>query len=296
METAARELSARIEKGARWVEDSAGRRVRILEDRHAMGIAEECGCSPGDVYRQALSMKICPYRYIRNEDSLSIDEQWQLASSRVTVVGAGGLGGQVILLLARLGIGFLNVVDQDVFDETNLNRQALSDMGAIGEGKASKAALAVASFNPGTEVTTHRVRLRSENAAKILMKSHVVVDALDTIRDRFVLEDAARALGIPLVHGALAGFEGRVMTIFPGDPGLRDLYGGPGGEDPDPRSPEALMGVPPLAPALIGTLQAMEVVKILLGRGEVFRNTMVHVALETGEWRRFSFAPSRAED
>ncbi|MBW1852454.1 MAG: HesA/MoeB/ThiF family protein [Deltaproteobacteria bacterium] len=202
-------------------------------------------------------------------------------------MGAGGLGGQVILLLARLGIGSLVVIDFDVFDDTNLNRQALCSETALNKSKAEQAVAVVGSINRGVEVAAHQVKLDPSNAFEILTGSDVVVDALDNLSDRFILEKATKSLGIPLVHGALAGFEGQLMTIFPDDPGLKQLYGNERAKENKSMSPEAVLGVPGITPSLIATLQAMEVFKIILKRGKVFRNVMMHVDLENGELNEF---------
>jgi molybdopterin/thiamine biosynthesis adenylyltransferase len=206
----------------------------------------------------------------------------------VAVIGAGGLGGHVILLLARMGIGTLVVVDYDVFDETNLNRQALSSMETLGNPKPEVAAATVSSINPGVKVIPCQVKLDSSNAPEILKGSTVVVDALDNVKDRFVLERTTKKLRIPMVHGALAGFEGQVMTIFPDDPGLEHLYRNEGAGGDKSKRPESILGVPTLTPSLIATLEAMEVSKIILRREKTFRNTMVHVDLETGQMNTFS--------
>ncbi|MBW2310156.1 MAG: HesA/MoeB/ThiF family protein [Deltaproteobacteria bacterium] len=236
-----------------------------------------------------MRLGISPYRYLRNRDAISIDEQLELAESQVSVIGAGGLGGQVILLLARVGIGHLIVVDADAFDETNLNRQALSSTSSLGRSKAEEASEMVHAINPGVEVTSYQVRIDSTNAAKMLAGSDAVVDALDNVPDRFMLEREAKSLKIPLVHGALAGFGGQLMTVFPDDVGLKLLYRGELMKRADPKSPESVLGVPTVTPALIGALEVMEVLKIVLNRGTVFRNTMVYVDLDTGELNRFTF-------
>lgn len=272
--------------------DPARRRVRIIEEEQTLRTARELGCALSDVYREALGMGICPERYLRNRESLSLQEQHRLADSRVAVIGAGGLGGHVILLLARLGVGALVVVDPDVFDATNLNRQALSSTSALGKAKAQVAASHLRDINPGVQVTAHQARITEANAEEILAGSGVAVDALDNVRDRFVLQAATGRLGIPLVHGAIAGFEGQLMTIFPGDPGLKPIYGNAEGRGKDPRSPEALLGVPTLTPAFVAVLQAMEVLKILLKRGMAFRHTLVHLDLERGELDRLTFKPA----
>lgn len=278
-----------LHESSKKTKDAAAREVQVLKDGQTVKIANECGCTVHDVYREALKAGIYPYRYLRNRESISIEEQLSLAESRVAVAGAGGLGGHVILLLARLGIGQLVVVDRDVFDETNLNRQALCNDKALGKSKADEAVLAVESINPGVEVIPYQVKLDFSNASEILAGSDVVVDALDNVPDRFVLENVAKRLGIPLVHGALAGFEGRVMTIFPDDPGLKYLYGNKGASGDKSKSPEAILGVPTVTPCIIAALQAMEVFKIILNRGKTFRNVMVHVDLETGEIKEFVF-------
>jgi molybdopterin/thiamine biosynthesis adenylyltransferase len=191
--------------------------------------------------------------------------------------------------LARLGIGYLVVVDYDVFDETNLNRQALSHVNSLGRSKSAEAVEQVHSINPGVDVFPYQEEMNDYNASQVLAGVEVVVDALDNVPDRFVLEDVCRKLSVPLVHGALAGFEGRLMTIFPGDPGLKHLYGNASESSDRSDNPESVLGVPAPTPSLIATLQVMEVVKIILKRGKIFRNVMVHVDLETGEMNEFAF-------
>lgn len=274
---------------SRKITDPAERQVRILEDVHALKIADECHCSVHEVYMEALGMGIYPYRYVRNREIISDQEQLKLAKSRVAVVGAGGLGGQVILLLARIGIGYLVVIDHDTFDESNLNRQALCSQNALGKSKSEEAVAVVGSINPGVEATSYRLRIDSSNAQKILAGSDVVVDALDNIPDRLALEGEVKKLEIPLVHGAVAGFEGQIMTIFPQDHGLGNLYGRGGTVKEIKQSPESIFGVPALIPAVIGTFQVMEVLKIILNRGTTFRNMMVHMDLEAGRINEFLF-------
>ena len=278
-----------IQSRSKKVTDPAERKVLVLEEEQAHSIASKCGLKIKDVYNEAMEMGIYPYRYLRNMETISLEEQLELSKSRVAVVGAGGLGGSVVVLLARLGIGQLVVVDYDIFDETNLNRQALSNVNSLGKSKSGEAVELVCSVNPGVRVLSYQEKLDSSNAFEILTGSDVVVDALDNIPDRFVLERVCKDLRIPLVHGALAGFEGQIMTIFPGDPGLKHLYGNESAGSDRSKSPESVLGVPAPTPSLISTLQVMEVLKILLKRGKVFRNMMLHVDLETGEMNEFVF-------
>jgi molybdopterin/thiamine biosynthesis adenylyltransferase len=278
-----------IQKKSEKTTDAAGRGVQILRDHNALMIADDLRKSVRDVYEEALRLGILPYRYLRNLDSVSPEEQLKLAESQVAVIGAGGLGGFVIILLARMGIGHLAVVDQDIFEETNLNRQALCTMKTIGNPKAREALYSVAAVNPGVKVTPYQTKLNPSNVEEILTGSEVIVDALDNVPDRFLLEEAAKKMEIPLVHGALAGFEGWVMTIFPGDPGLKNIYGAKEESENNAESPQALLGVPGVTPSLIATMQVMEVLKILLKRGNIIRNRMLHIDLERGSFNEFFF-------
>lgn len=286
------ELVKNIQSKARKYEDPAGREVNILEEHRAMEIGRVCRCSLREVYTQALRLGFCPFRYIRNREILSLQEQLKLGESRVTVVGAGGIGGSVLSLLARVGVGHIVVVDSDVFDETNLNRQAFCNVDNLGKLKAEEARRQLERINPAVEVTVHATRLDPTNGRDILAGSQVVVDALDNVESRLALDEVARGLDIPLVHGALAGFEGQIMTIFPGDRGLRQIYGDEPRKSDAFARPEAVLGVPGITPSLIATFQAMEVLKILLNRGSVFRNRMAYMDLENGEINSFSFSKS----
>jgi len=283
----ARILRNELKKKAREIEDPAGRKALVLADADALEIAGRLGCKLSAVYRESLGSGICPFRYLRNRETISVPEQFKLACSRVAVIGAGGLGGHVIHLLARIGIGQLVVADCDVFDETNLNRQILCTSESIGKPKAMIAAQFVSSINPGIEVISHVTRIEEANLPGILAGAEAVVDGLDNIQDRLVLEKSARDLKIPLVHGAIAGFDGQLMTIFPEDRGLLAIYGPGVRVKKDPKSPEAVLGVPALMPSMIATFEAMEVLKILLGRGSLMRNTLLHAGLDEGELNKF---------
>ena len=285
-----KELHGRIREKAASIVDPAGRPVQVLKDHDALAIADEYKWSVHDVYDEMLKKGIYPYRYIRNLDAISPEEQLKLAESKIAVIGAGGLGGNVILLLARIGIGTLAVVDQDFFDETNLNRQTLCNVNTLGMPKANAAVSAVGAINPGVKVFPYQVKLTASNVEEILAGSDVIVDALDNVPDRFLIEGAARKLAIPLVHGTLAGFEGWIMTIFPGDPGLKNIYGANETKQIDRESPQALLGVPGVTPFLIAAFQVMEVLKILLGRGNIFRDRMIHIDLERGCLNEFLFS------
>ena len=270
------------------VMDPAGRERSVISDESVFQIAEQCLVTVREVYLAALTMGICPYRYIRNGETISVAEQRKLAESHIAVIGAGGLGGYVLMLLARIGIGRLTVVDKDRFDETNLNRQLLSNRESLGRLKAEEAASVVSSINPAVVVFPYTIQLNDTNADEILTGCHVLVDALDNIPDRFIMEKAAKRLNIPLVHGAVAGFGGQWMVISNTYDGFKALFG----EEPETgtgkKSREDILGVPAIAPAVIAAFQAMEVIKLLLNRGDRSANTIFHLDLEQSRFKRFS--------
>ena len=264
-------------------------KIKVLYEEEAINFALKHQSTLKSVYVEAMKLGICPYRYIRNRESVSIQDQIRLAESRIAVIGSGGLGGHVILLLARIGIGHLRIIDGDVFDETNLNRQPLCNKETINKAKPKIAADAINLINPSVEVSIITDKVNVANAEHILSEVDVIVDALDNMDDRLVVEQTAKINGIPFVHGAIAGFEGQVMTIFPEDKGLTSFYGEKDCQVNDKYSPESIWGVPVLAPALIASMQAMEVMKILLNRSGVFRNTLVHMDLENGQLNKYEY-------
>ncbi len=263
--------------------DHTGEEISVLPESAALALVDDLGADLADIYQAALAQDILPERYLRNRTSISMAEQLRLARSRVAVIGAGGLGGQALLCLIRLGIGHLHVVDPEVFEASNLNRQALCTVDSLGRAKAEAARDMAAAINPGVRVTPWQEKLSADNAPSVLEGAEVIVDGLDSIQDRFTLEAAAKKLSIPLVHAAIDGFVAQVMTIFPTDPGLQLLYGQ---ERTTPASP---LGNPVFAPHLAATLQAMEVLKILLNRGKPARNGMISADLESGDFSQFSF-------
>lgn len=276
-----------IRKKVERMTDTAGREVIIIRDEELRTVADEENLPLRNVYIAAMSSGILPCRYLRNRSTLSLDDQLKLARSHAAVIGAGGLGGYVILTLAKMGIGRLTVVDHDRFDETNLNRQVLCSGSVLGQAKCAVAAAVVADANPAVEVKPCFLKLHAANAGELLNGCDVVIDALDNIPDRFVLQEAAERIRIPLVHGAVAGFEGQLMVIRPGEPGIKTLFGSNGGSSSSLASPEAVMGVPAVAPAVIGSLQALEAVKILLGRAEDAPGTMIYYSMESGKISKF---------
>ncbi len=218
-------------------------------------------------------------RYSRNFQSISLPEQALLADTRVCIVGLGGLGGGVVEMLARIGIGTLDLVDGDSFDETNLNRQLLSTEKGIGTPKARAARERVRLINKTVNVNAFDMFLNRENAHEIMGCSHVVVDCLDSIGDRFLLQELARSRGIPLVSGAIAGTSGQVTVIYPEDPGFQLIYGD--SLENHAAGIEKQLGNLPHCALLVAALQCSEVIKVVLGRGDVLRNRLLICDLMT---------------
>ena len=286
------DLAADIETTWQSRKNHTGVTVKTISDRDLAAIGKKHRRLVREVCLACLKMGITPLRYLRNSPAISLMDQIVLAESEVAVAGAGGLGGHVILLLARIGIGRLLVFDPDTFDETNLNRQSLCFSNNIGSFKAEEAARQCALTNPAVEVMAHVMAISGPGQKSLFKNTDVVVDALDSAEDRLFLAGLARELGIPLIHGAVAGFEGRVMTVFPGDKGMEILYSSETADGPEPShepSPaENLLGTPALAPALIGAFQAMAVLNILLKRGPAQKNRLLHLDLATASLNAFT--------
>ncbi|KOA19410.1 molybdopterin-synthase adenylyltransferase [Clostridium homopropionicum DSM 5847] len=213
-------------------------------------------------------------RYERNIKTLSVEENERLKDFRVCVIGCGGIGGYVIEMLGRLGIGHITAVDGDNFCESNLNRQILSSNKTMGKNKAETARDRMKDVNDLIEVTAVPEFINKDNILDIIEGHHVVIDALDNIETRLLLQDACEKAGIPLVHGAIGGWYGQVTSIFPGDRTLDVIY-----EDKDQKGIEKTLGNPSFTPALIASIQVSEAVKILINKKDTLRNKMLVVDL-----------------
>jgi len=218
-------------------------------------------------------------RYSRNIATLSIEENDSLAHKKICVIGCGGLGGYIIEMIGRLGVGHIIAVDGDVFEESNLNRQILSDTEVLGVKKALMAQQRMAKVNPLVDVMPVTERLTLANGKQILSGADVVVDALDNIESRLILEELCEELNIPLVHGAIAGWYGQVSTILPGDRLLKRFYA-----SKDQQGAEKKYGNPAFTPALVASIEVSEVLKLLIGRGEVLSRKMLLIDLLRHEY------------
>lgn len=197
-------------------------------------------------------------RYTRNIPALTEEECALLLSKRVAVIGCGGLGGHLIDQLARIGVGFIRAVDGDVFEDSNLNRQLLSEVPLLGTGKAKAAADRILRVNPGIETDAVEAFLTRDNAAKIIAGCDAVLDGLDNIDSRKILAAACREAGIPYVFGAIQGWVAQAAVSMPEDHLMDILY--PAGTIIRDKS------VLSFTPALCASMQVALCVKLLTGR------------------------------
>jgi len=213
-----------------------------------------------EVEEIALCHDLLPARYQRNRAMLSIQQQLSLLRSKVAVFGCGGLGGYIIEELARLGVGRITVVDPDVFEEHNLNRQLLCTQELLGSKKVDAAAHRVAAVNPAVRIQAFDTAFCQDNSTEILKDADVAADGLDSISVRLELAEACKNQNIPLVHGAIAGWSGHVAVQYPGENILQYLYAG----NKTGHGVERRLGNPSFTPAAIASLEVAEIVKILL--------------------------------
>ena len=222
-------------------------------------------------------------RYQRNMNALSPEENKRLRDFHVVVVGCGGLGGYIIEMLARLGIGTLTVIDGDIFDETNLNRQLLSSEANLGTPKVQAAVDRLSLVNSQTKVNPIHGLLTSENGLEMIVGKDLVFDALDNVSTRLILEDLCETAGVPLVHGAIAGWFGQVSVILPGDRTLHSIL--PEGVN---KGIETELGNPAFTPALVASIQVAEGIKVLLRREGILQNKLLTIDLLNQEYEVLS--------
>ena len=216
-------------------------------------------------------------RYSRNFNALTPEGFEQMRRSRVLVVGCGGLGGCIIELLARAGVGALTVVDGDVFEESNLNRQLLSTEALLGHSKALAAAERVRAINSGVKVRAVAEFLTADNAAALVAGHDLVMDALDNPGARKLLAGACDDAGVPMVHGAICGWFAQVSTILPGSDALQRIY--PGGSASTNKTALSF------TPSLCASFQAAEGVKLLTGQKPALAGKLLFVDLRTMDWQ-----------
>ncbi|WP_277212940.1 HesA/MoeB/ThiF family protein [Isoptericola croceus] len=227
-------------------------------------------------------------------DGFGPDAQRRLAGARVVVIGAGGLGSPVLQYLAAAGVGTLGVVDDDVVEPSNLQRQVLHGADGIGSPKTSSAADALRRLAPAVHVVEHRERLDGSNAREILAGYDVVVDGCDTFTTRYAVSDAATALGLPVVWGTVLGWDGQVAVWWSAAPDGRAItYPDVFGPQPSVEGEScATVGVLSPACGVVGATMAVEAVKLLTGTGEVALGRLLSYDARTSRWDEVLLAPA----
>jgi adenylyltransferase/sulfurtransferase len=218
------------------------------------------------------------------------EAQARLGAARVLVIGAGGLGSAVLPALAAAGVGTIGIIDDDRVELSNLHRQTIHRMDAVGDLKTASAVAAIRALNPEATVTTYEHRLTAANALDLFAEFDLIVDGSDNFPTRYLAADAATLSGKPLVWGAVSQYGGQA-SVSPADgPGYRDLFPVP----PPPGSVESceVGGVLPTTVAVIGSIMATEVLKVLSGVGEPLVGRVTTYDALTGRFRELAFARS----
>ena len=237
--------------------------------------AERFGVSLSKVEETALELGVLPARYQRNRHTISTLQQYKLFRSKAVIIGCGGLGGYLVEELARLGVGNLVLIDSDVIEEHNLNRQLLSSADVLNRAKVEVAAERVRSINPAVTVTPLKTVFFHDNGRELVQGADVVLDGLDTIPMRMELAQICHEMSIPLVHGAIGGWYGQVATQMPGDDISPRIFG----MTPPIKGIETDLGNPSFTPGVIASLQAAEACKILLREGKCLSRRVLFINL-----------------
>lgn len=233
-------------------------------------------------------------RYSRHTILPEVGEKGQLKllSSRVLLVGAGGLGSPAALYLAAAGVGTLGIADFDVVDESNLQRQVIHNLSRLGEPKVDSARETITALNPDVTVATHRFQLAAENILSVMEGYDLVVDGGDNFPTRYLVNDASLHLRIPVVYGAVHRFEGQASVFHPYQgPCYRCLFAEPPPPELAPSCAE--VGVLGVLPGVIGTIQATEAIKMLLGVGDSLVGRLLTYDGLTGEFSLLNLQRNR---
>jgi molybdopterin/thiamine biosynthesis adenylyltransferase len=216
---------------------------------------------------------------------LGAEGQVRLLAGRVLIVGAGGLGSPAAIYLAAAGVGTLGIVDSDVVDLSNLQRQVVHATADIGRPKVASAADRLRAVNPDVTVRTYPVRLTAENAPEILRDYDFVIDATDSFASKFLIADTCHYAAKPYSHAGILRFRGQTMTVRPGATACyRCVFGAPPPAEAMP--PPSRIGVLGTVPGVMGTIQAAEAIKFLLGRGDLLTDTLLVYDALSADFRK----------
>lgn len=262
------------------------KKMRVIDLQSVRLISSKKEVTRREVEIFCLENNVVPIRYLRNIGTIGIEGQLKLLRSTVAVCGAGGLGGTIIELLARQGIGHLVIIDNDKFVENNLNRQIIATESDLRKSKVKVAAARVKKINSAVVISAVNKTINSKNIKEIIIDASVVLDGLDNLKTRRIVARACDELGIPFVHGAIAGFSGELMTIFPGDKGLNDIWGL--SADENGCGIETYTGNPAATAAAIAAWEVQEAIKIITGIGTPVRNRLIFLDFADGTFDEIS--------
>ncbi|MEO1055432.1 MAG: molybdopterin-synthase adenylyltransferase MoeB [Actinomycetota bacterium] len=226
---------------------------------------------------------------------VGVEGQAKLLDAKVLMLGAGGLGSPAALYLAAAGVGTIGIVDMDEVDSSNLQRQILHNVDRVGDRKVDSAKKTLTMLNPDVNVVTYDTRLDATNIIDIISDYDVIVDGADNFPSRYLLNDASVKLGIPVVHGSIFRFEGMVSVFHPtAGPTYRDMVPEPPPAELAPSCAEA--GVLGVLPGIIGSIQALETIKLILDLGDGLIGRILTVDTTEMEFRVFKLQPDPSNE
>ena len=230
------------------------------------------------------------HRYARHISlpDVGVEGQQKIDESKVLVIGAGGLASPVLLYLAAAGVGEIGIIDDDIVDLSNLQRQIVHSEAEIGKLKVESAKQRIASINSSVKITTWNVRLTPDNAQDICSNWDLIIDGTDNIPTRYLVDDICMIIGIPWVYGSIYRFEGQVSVFnYQDGPSYRDLFPEPPPANLIPSCADG--GVFGVLPGIIGSLQATEAIKIILNRGQILTGKLLVYDAEAMSFRTLKY-------
>jgi len=216
--------------------------------------------------------------------ALSENDMIKLNKSHICIIGCGGLGGNIIESTSRIGIEKITVIDGDVFEKSNLNRQLLSTSENIGSWKVNEANKRVKLINPNVDFSGIKKIITKENIDEVIPQNiDYLIDAVDNIKTRFLLEEFAENNEIPLIHGAIGGWYGQVSVVMPGDKTISKIYQ----ESFDDEKDEEPMGNLAFLASLVASIEVSELIKMMTGKGSLLTNKMLYIDLKENSYNMF---------
>ena len=273
-------LLARMQALTREEPCDGGSPLPTLSEEHLSALSRETGQGMRELQVLALRHGITPARYLRNFRELTSGDQERLLSSRAGLAGLGGLGGHLLESLVRMGVGTIMVADGDRFEESNLNRQLLSERDTLGMAKTEAARRRAAAVNPAVEIQAMSLTLDRQGLRTFFRGADVLFDGLGGVAVKKLLLECARDLGIPVISAAAAGWSCIVTTVLPGQSAPPDLFGSAGGA-------ELSLGCLAPAIAVAAAVQCSEGVRLLCGRKPALAGKLLAVDLSRGSFEVF---------